>query len=112
VAFWLNPAEIETASYLFLYTSVLKYLRPESAISVTTLAFGPSRPLFESRHLNRGDDVCSGRRPREEGLLPRQAHGHVLRVVCSDRQDLVHESWLPEKGQRGKGKGEGGTTTK
>jgi hypothetical protein len=37
------PAVVETESYLLRYTSVLKYVRPESAISVTTLALGPSR---------------------------------------------------------------------
>ena len=29
--------------YRLLYTSVLRYFRPESTISVTTLAPGPSR---------------------------------------------------------------------
>ena len=38
-----NPAVTEAVSYLFLYTSVFRYFRPESAISVTTLASGPSR---------------------------------------------------------------------
>jgi hypothetical protein len=94
VAFWPNPAAIETVAYLLLYTSVLKYFRPESPIRVTTLAPGPSRPLFESGHLNRGDDVCSGRRPRR--LLPRQAPRHLLRVVCSYGDDVFHESRLPK----------------
>jgi len=34
---------VKTASYKRLYTSVLRYFRPESAISVTTLAPGPIR---------------------------------------------------------------------
>jgi hypothetical protein len=34
---------IDTVCYLLLYTSVLKYFRPESAISVTTFASGPNR---------------------------------------------------------------------
>src|SRR5271157_6215847 len=38
----LNAAMIETTPYVRLYTSVLKYLRPESAISVTTRAPAPS----------------------------------------------------------------------
>jgi hypothetical protein len=33
---------LPTGAYLLLYTSVLRYFRPESAISVTTLASGPS----------------------------------------------------------------------
>jgi hypothetical protein len=38
-----GPAVHENAPHVRLYTSVLKYFRPESAISVTTLAFRPSR---------------------------------------------------------------------
>lgn len=56
-------------------------------MSVTTGA-GP-QPL---RHLNRGHDVRSGRRPGEEALLPRDAPRYVLRVLCFDRHDVVHES--------------------
>ena len=46
--------------------------------------------------LNRGDYVCSGRRPCEEGLFSRDAPGHGFRVVGLDRQDLVHERRIPE----------------
>jgi hypothetical protein len=38
-----NVTMTETVVYLFLYTSVFKYFRPESTISVTTLAPAPSR---------------------------------------------------------------------
>ena len=46
-------------------------------------------------YLNRGDDVGSGGRPREEALLACDAPGDVLRVVCSNRQDVVYEGRLP-----------------
>lgn len=36
------------SDYLLLYTSVLKYFRPESTISVTTLASGPRHPVLHS----------------------------------------------------------------
>ncbi len=48
------------------------------------------------RHFHRGDDIRSGRRPREERLLSRDAPRHLLRVVRPDRHDLVHESRVPE----------------
>jgi hypothetical protein len=49
--------------YQRLYTSVLKCFRPESAISVTTLAFGPSRSATRI-----AATTFAPRCPREEGV--------------------------------------------
>ena len=91
-----RPADSDTRvgpGYFRRYTSVLRYFSPESAISVTTLAPGPSRSATRMR----GDDVGARRRPGEERLLPREAPRHLLRVVGRDRQDLVDQRRLPER---------------
>src|SRR5215213_5038045 len=73
--------------HLLPFTSVLKYLRPVSAISVTALAPGPSRLA----HLDRGGDAGSGRRAAEEAFLPRKPPRHrfrrPLRSAGSPRPD-------------------------
>src|SRR5262249_45539805 len=46
-------------------------------------------------HLNRGDDIGSGRGSREDSFFPGEAPSHVLSVLCADRQDVIHKRWIP-----------------
>ncbi|HEY0365703.1 MAG TPA: hypothetical protein VGC73_04470 [Pyrinomonadaceae bacterium] len=51
---------------------MLKYFSPESPISVTTFFPGPEA----LRNLDGGDQICTGRRSREERFLTREPARH------------------------------------